>query len=95
MNILADDNRWFRNNPKRSYRCRLATSSELDAVRELGVLDRKVLADGCFIHCLIRRNCLTGNIETLAVVLPPMERDEEACRQAWFRAELLGQGAMQ
>jgi len=95
MNILANDDRWFLDNPKRSFRCRIATSQEMDSLREMGALDRKVLADGCFVHCIARFNRSTREIEALLVCLEPGERDEEQCRQAWFRAELLGQGAMQ
>ncbi len=74
---------------------RFITSQEMDSLREMGALDRKVLADGCFVHCLARFNRSTREIEALLVCLEPGERDEEQCRQAWFRAELLGQGAMQ
>lgn len=46
-------------------------------------------------HCLSRIDRRIGKLEALLVVLEPGQRDEEAYRQVWFRAELLGQGAAQ
>jgi hypothetical protein len=56
MTITANDRAWFRSHPNRLHRCHLATIAELNAARDLGVLDRKVLADGYFMHCLARFN---------------------------------------
>jgi hypothetical protein len=47
MTITANDRTWFRSHPNRLHRCRLATTREMDSLREMGALDRKVLAYGC------------------------------------------------
>jgi hypothetical protein len=90
MNNAANDRQWFRHNPDRHHRCRIASPAEIDTLRELGCFDNgETLAPNCFVHCLARIDRATGELQALLVVLEPGERDEAACREAWFQAELL------
>jgi hypothetical protein len=88
MTVTDDERAWFARNPTRSYRCRLSTPAEIDALRDMGWFDNgRRLAEGCFLHCLSRIDRTHGDVEAMLVVLPPGERDEAASREAWFAAE--------
>jgi hypothetical protein len=51
MTVHDDERRWFAAHPDRNYRCRVATSAEVETVRSMGWFDNgQRLADGCFVH---------------------------------------------
>jgi hypothetical protein len=88
MILTADDDRFFRSNPSRNFRCRLATSDELNACRDMQWFDGNVLAEGCFVHALVRRNLASNGIRAYLIALEPGERGEADVAALWFHAEM-------
>ena len=93
-----NDWQFFRANPLRSYRLRLATPAEIDDLRAHGIFDRCCsLADGCFVHCLARiwREG-EPRLERPMIVWPAgLELTEAECRSQWFKADRILAGKVE
>jgi len=81
----------FRGHPERFHRCRLATPTEIEDLREHGCFDGGGrLADDCFIYALSRINRESGDLHRLFVVLRAgTGMDEGRCSAAWFQSEVI------
>ena len=92
-----NDWHYFRDNPSRSYRLRLATRAEVEDLRAHGVFDRTCsLADGCSI-CALSRKRPDGTISTILLVLRvgDDEFSEAECREQWFKADRILAGKVE
>ena len=86
----ANDWQYFRDNPERNFRMRIATPGELADLRDHGALnDDSVLAQGCSIFALARIDRTKAEVQKLLLVLDAdaSDMDEDDCKAAWRDAD--------
>ena len=85
----SNDFQFFRDNPERNFRMRIATHDELADLRSRnrGALDWE-LQPGCFIYCLVRIRREEPRLEMLMLVWEADRADmtEAECPRAWFKS---------
>jgi hypothetical protein len=76
-----DDWQFFRRNPDRNYRCRLATAAEINDLAAHGALPAEIGRGEHFIYAFVRHAGLSMQI-IFAVYLPLPEPGEAQCMVA-------------
>jgi hypothetical protein len=89
MTTPLDECLWFRANPDRAHRCRLATPSEVATITAQDWLKGMTIEEGCFVYCLVRILRNEPTMQQLFVVLEPPHEDmsEQQCERQWFASE--------
>ena len=87
MNPSSNDRQWFRTQPERLHRCRVATPTEIEGIRSAAVSTRSArLADDCFIYAPSRINRKSGDLHRLFVVL--------SAGRGWMTLNAIGVGSI-
>jgi hypothetical protein len=79
---MIDDWRFFRENPGRNYRCRLATPAEVANLAAHGALPPDM--GDCFVYAFVRHVGFSVQI-IFAAYLPLPELGEAQCAAAWHK----------
>jgi hypothetical protein len=87
-----DDKTFFRENPERGYRARLATSDEIFQMSEAGCLDAKAQQDlsrgDRFVHVIVHWDRQKVTVQKLFLVIEPLgDMDESQAKAAFKRRD--------
>lgn len=90
MNAGQDDWTFFRRNPDRNFRARLATQAEVADLAAHGALGPDVELGELFVYAFVRRGADGLSMQIIfAAYLPLPELSEQQCACAWLRGGII------